>query len=98
MSLYYAYIIYSDVSDEFYAGHTNSLSARLRRHNKGGSFHTSRSTAWKIVYQMTFKTRKEAIIHEKTIKKKGVRSFYNHYKTKLADGRRPQAPVPLTGD
>ena len=74
--MYYVYIIKSRES-RYYTGSTQDIQKRLMQHNlKLFKCWTNRFNDWKLVYSEEFKTRKEALIREKQIKKmKGGREF-----------------------
>jgi len=53
------------------------MTLRVKEHNAGLSKWTSRYNNWRLVHQEQFKTRREALIREKFIKKqKGGDIFY----------------------
>ena len=65
----YVCIIYSDHLDVYYKGFTMNPDERLKYHLEGGSEFTSCASDWKLVYSKAFKTKKEALIEEKRLKK-----------------------------
>ena len=47
--MYYVYILRSvSHSDQKYIGMTDDMDARLKKHNEGGSPHTSKYRPWKV--------------------------------------------------
>lgn len=72
--MFYLYMIYSEVCDEFYKGITENPVQRLFEHNNALSRHTAGKGPWKLVYLKQFNTKKEALIQEKRIKKLNRRS------------------------
>ncbi|MBI4023729.1 MAG: GIY-YIG nuclease family protein [Verrucomicrobia bacterium] len=87
------YILYSERLARHYVGSSQDVNARLERHNRGGSYWTSRGAPWRIVYLRSFSTSTEAAAMEKRIKKTGIaKSLVVLHETELADGfGRPQA-------
>ena len=58
MSYFYVYILQSESDDSrFYAGLTDNLRARLKKHNKGDVPHTSKFGPWKIKTAIAFTDR-----------------------------------------
>ncbi len=51
-----------------YTGQTDDLPKRLKQHNSGISFWTSRGTSWSVLYTETHSTRSEDLIREKWLK------------------------------
>ena len=66
---YIVYILYSKQIDLYYKGFSENLKQRLQDHNEGKSNFTSQTNDWKIVYNKSFETKKEALIEEKRLKK-----------------------------
>jgi len=71
--MFYTYVLYSVSHDRYYIGHTNNLSSRLERHNKGQVQSTKPYRPWKIVYFKQFSSRADAMGEEIKLK-----SFKNH--------------------
>ena len=67
--MFYTYIIFSQSLNIYYKGFTSDIETRLAYHNSGKSPYTSRTNDWDLVYSIKFKTKKEALIEEKRIKK-----------------------------
>jgi len=84
MEEYYVYIIHSQQKDIFYKGYTQYPEKRLFEHNNGLSRYTKGKGPWKLVYLEKFtkgkgpwklvylekfKTKREALIRERQLKK-----------------------------
>ena len=69
MDTHYVYIIYSERVDIYYKGYTQYPEKRLFEHNNGMSRFTKGKGPWKLVYLESFKTRKEALIRERQLKR-----------------------------
>lgn len=67
--MFYVYIIYSKSLSVYYKGFTTELIKRLEYHNSGKSTYTSKANDWEFVYSNSFKTKREALIEEKRLKK-----------------------------
>ena len=74
--MFYTYIIKS-AEGRYYIGSTDDIKKRVEQHNlKQYRCWTNRYTNWQLVYSETFKTRREALIREREIKKmKGGKQF-----------------------
>jgi len=72
---YYVYILYSELKDQYYIGHTSDLENRLYRHTNSGSKATKKATDWKIVYTQQFEAKAEAYQREFEIKNKKSRKY-----------------------
>ena len=66
--MYHCYILKSVKNSQYYIGSTADKYARLKQHNQGKVKSTMRYIPWKIVYNETFTTLKEARAREKQIK------------------------------
>jgi len=76
MTYYYIYILLSKKYPErHYAGFTDSLDARLKKHNQGKCVRTSKYVPWEIKTAIAFISRKKAIELEKYLKTSYGRSF-----------------------
>ncbi|WP_462280277.1 GIY-YIG nuclease family protein [Salinivirga cyanobacteriivorans] len=65
----YVYIIYSQVLDKYYVGHTTSLpEERLKKHLQKHKGFTSTAKDWEIVYTESFPDKLEAFARERQIK------------------------------
>ncbi len=51
-----------------YIGFTSDLEQRFKKHNAGGSPHTSKHLPWKLVSYVAFSSKQKAIDFEKYIK------------------------------
>jgi putative endonuclease len=66
----YMYILYSEILDQFYIGHTSEpLEERLRKHLSNHSGFTSKTKDWIIVYFEEFETKSLAYKRELEVKK-----------------------------
>jgi putative endonuclease len=66
---YYLYILFSDVCNCYYMGHTgDKLEERLRKHNSNHGGFTGKINDWKIVYTERFETKEMAYRREIEIK------------------------------
>ncbi|MGM5469419.1 GIY-YIG nuclease family protein [Flavobacteriaceae bacterium LMO-SS05] len=74
--MFYVYIIESEKDHSFYIGQTNDLEKRIENHNQGLSAYTRKKAPWKIVYNEIYKTRSEAIVRERFLKKQRNKEFY----------------------
>ena len=78
--MFAVYVIQSKETGKIYIGQTSDLQNRLKRHNKEFLYNPKVYTAkhkgpWKIVYEETYKTRKEAIRKEKYLKSHAGRNY-----------------------
>ena len=69
------YILRSLGDGKFYVGMTSNLEDRLKRHIEGRSKYTSKHLPIELVYTEVFKTRKEALARERTIKQYKSRDY-----------------------
>ena len=67
--MFYVYIIQSETDGSFYKGFSENYAERLLQHNSGKSPYTSAKMPWKLVHVEEFKTKKEALQREKSLKK-----------------------------
>lgn len=65
---YYVYILLSSKNNDIYVGNTNDLQKRVNLHNKGKIKSTKGYRTWKLLEYKQFKTRSEAVKHEKFLK------------------------------
>ena len=56
----------------YYIGQIRDINSRLNRHNLGQVRSTKTGIPWKLIYCIELKTRSEALILEKKIKKRGA--------------------------
>ena len=73
--MYIVYILYSKSSLKYYTGQTDNLENRLIRHNSGLNLSTKSGKPWKLIYQIQFSTRSEAMHLEQQIKKRGAKRY-----------------------
>ena len=62
------YILFSEVSNKYYIGHTENLTIRLDKHNKGRVKSTKSGKPWKVSYIEEFSSKQEAYKRELQIK------------------------------
>ena len=67
--MFYTYIIFLQSLNIHYKGFTSDIVTRLAYHTSGKSPYTSKTNDWDLIYLIKFKTKKEALIEEKRIKK-----------------------------
>jgi predicted GIY-YIG superfamily endonuclease len=68
-NFHYVYILVSEKDQEkHYIGTTSDLSARLKKHNEGGSPHTSKFRPWRIETAIAFSDKQKALNFEKYLK------------------------------
>ncbi len=72
--MFWVYIIKNEEKRKYYIGYTGNLEKRLEYHNKGLNKST-RKLKWTLVYSKEFKTKREAILTERFIKKQKSRKF-----------------------
>ncbi len=68
-TMYYLYILKSEVGNKIYIGSTSNIKRRLHEHNKGGTQSTRRFKPWYLLYSEEYKTKTEAIKRERQLKK-----------------------------
>ena len=67
--MYYVYLIQSvSAEGERYFGMTTDLKERLKEHNAGKSFHTSKFKPWKLTTYIAFSERAKAEAFERYLK------------------------------
>lgn len=66
--MWWLYIIQSQTSGRFYAGHTNDLGRRVPEHNAGQTRSTRGRGPWTLVHKEPFETKEEAYARERQIK------------------------------
>jgi putative endonuclease len=63
------YILYSDILDKYYIGHTDALiQERLKKHLSDHDGFTAKAKDWKVVFTRAFELKKEAHAFERKIK------------------------------
>ena len=76
MKFYYVYILQSAIDEKrFYTGFTEDLDSRLKAHNSGNVYHTSKYKPWRIKTAITFTVRQKALEFEKYLKSPSGRAF-----------------------
>ena len=65
---FYTYILYSEAFDRYYIGQTISPDSRIIRHNNGYVKSTKPYRPWKMIWQKSHETRKEAMQLEMKLK------------------------------
>ena len=72
----YVYVLQSiDESDRHYVGIANDLKSRLRQHNAGEVFHTSKYKPWRLKNYVAFDDEKKAYAFERYLKSGSGRAF-----------------------
>jgi len=66
---FYVYIIQSEPDGSFYKGFSEQPFQRLLQHNNKESPYTSQNTPWKLIYVEELKSKREALIRERNLKK-----------------------------
>ena len=69
---FFVYILFSNKLNKYYVGQTEDLERRLIQHNEGESAFTSSGTPWILIYSEEKSIRKDAILLETKIKKRGI--------------------------
>ena len=78
--MFYTYILHSEHLNKYYAGFTEDLEDRYRRHGKDKKKFTGHAEDWKLVKTFQFDTKKEAMELELKIKKRGIKRFLDSLK------------------
>lgn len=66
--MYYAYVLLSLKNDDIYIGSAEDLDNRLGRHNSGQVKSTKAYRPWRLFEYHEFRTRSEAVRHERFLK------------------------------
>ena len=66
---FYVYILQSLKDFSFYIGQCDDLDFRMSKHFDGQSTYTSSKGPWRLVYFEVYKSRSEAIIRERQLKR-----------------------------
>ncbi len=69
------YIIQSQKDQSIYAGNTDNLDDRLKRHNGGHVISTKNRTPWKIICYLVFEDKQTAYDFERYLKTGSGRAF-----------------------
>ena len=73
---YYIYILQSiNYLDRFYTGFAENLDNRLKYHNSGQRYHSSKFKPWRIKTAIAFTDRDRAVDFEKYLKSASGRAF-----------------------
>lgn len=67
--MYILYVIQSKKYLSFYIGITTDLARRLKQHNEGLTPSTRAKRPWMLVYCEGYRSRRDAILREKQLKK-----------------------------
>jgi len=81
--MYYVYFIKSQGSDFLYIGSTPDLKRRFNEHNAKKVRSTKCYVPFKLIYYEAYKSKRDAINREKSLKKFG--SAYGHLKKRLKE-------------
>ncbi len=75
-TMYYVYLIESLIKEgERYVGMTTDLKKRLREHNAGKSFHSSKFRPWKLTTYIAFADQAKAEAFERYLKSGSGHAF-----------------------
>lgn len=78
--MFYVYLIKSiSFPNQKYIGVTEDLKQRLKQHNAGESFHTSKYVPWELVNYFAFTSKTAAINFEKYLKTGSGQAFANRH-------------------
>jgi predicted GIY-YIG superfamily endonuclease len=78
--MFYVYLIRSiKFPNQKYIGMTEDLKNRLKQHNSGESYHTSKFKPWKLINYIAFSSKNAAIDFEKYLKTGSGQSFSNRH-------------------
>ena len=78
--MFYVYLIKSiSFPNQKYIGVTEDLKQRLKQHNAGESFHTSKYVPWELVNYFAFASKMAAINFEKYLKTGSGQAFANRH-------------------
>jgi putative endonuclease len=72
---FFVYIIYSEITNKYYVGHTDDLERRLTEHNTSQTRYTQTGKPWVLKYTETFESRSQATQREREIKGKKSRKY-----------------------
>jgi len=73
------YILFSEKRSRYYVGQTTDIKKRLERHNQGNVPSTKYGLPWKLVLQIQVTSKKESLILERRIKKRGAKQFIDDH-------------------
>jgi putative endonuclease len=73
------YILQSESTGRYYCGQTNDLDRRIREHNDPASYSAKTTKRflgpWRLIWSKSFDSRSEAMMLERSIKKRGMSRF-----------------------
>ena len=76
--MFTVYILFSQKLQKHYVGYSSkNVQDRLKEHLHNHKGYTAKVKDWKIVHQIVFSSKKEAILEEKRIKKRGAKRYLN---------------------
>lgn len=76
--MHYVYLLRSLAdSRQTYVGYSADLKKRLRAHNAGASFHTSKFRPWVLVAYLGFRAKRPALAFERYLKSHSGKAFAN---------------------
>ena len=76
--MFYVYVLKSQMDGRFYIGSTQDVRERLRRHNEGRVKSTRPYRPYLLVYTEEFKSRGEAVLREKELKRRKSHQSINN--------------------
>lgn len=78
--MHYLYIIYSDSADKYFVGESNDVPERIKLHNshKNLKVLTRAAHDWELKLVFSCSSKNEAILLEKSLRKKKSREFIEH--------------------
>ena len=79
--MYCVYVLFSATIGKYYCGQTRNLQTRLDSHNSGSTLSNKHGIPWTLTGFINCKSRSEAMVLEKKIKKRGVKRWLqdNHH-------------------
>jgi putative endonuclease len=69
--MFFVHLLKSDKDGTYYIGQTQDLAERLKRHNAGLVYYTSRKIPFQIVYHEAYLNREQAQEREQQLKRFG---------------------------
>ena len=75
----FVYILYSQKSSRYYVGQTADIQKRLERHNRGLVNSIMFGKPWELILSLEVSNRKEAILLERKIKKRGAKRYLDDH-------------------
>ena len=73
--MWFTYIIYSELRDQYYIGYAQNPSSEVERHNLGEMAATRKGNPWRLVYVEKYPSEADAMRRAKEIKAKKSRSY-----------------------